>query len=177
MDNHDQPLGETRPGHAETEKLLRGIGLAAVPKDRDDLIWACGYEAGRASVGRVAPTARRTIRSWLPLVTSTAAAFLVGYFTSGAASLAPTGRNAPPVAASAPRIPADARAKPDHPAPATAPAPRPREGLFASVPPDRLDSILAAPREFRDPGDVARPFDEPPLRTGSYREALDRFNL
>jgi len=178
MDSHDESLDEPRPDRAETESLLRGIGLAAVPQDRDSLLWACGYEAGRAAESRATPTAGRRIRAWLPLVTSTAAAFFIGFFSSGALSVSPTVRDgnsevaiAPP-SATAPATPAPPRS-----APAVPRLKRPREGLYASVPLNRLDELLAAPSVPPELRGVTPPPDRPPLRVRDGFSRLDSIDL
>ena len=178
MNSHDEPLDESRPDRAETEALLRGIPLAAVPQDRDRLLWDCGYQAGRAATGRATPAAGGRIRSWLPLVTSTAAAFLVGFATAGAFSPPPTLRDADTeVATFRPPVVAPVNAKPSRPAPVTARQKKPREGLHASVPLGRLEELLAAPSVPPAPHGIAPPPDRPPLRIRDAMLGLDSIDL
>jgi len=178
MGSHDESLGESWPDRAETEALLRGILLAAVPQDRDSLLWACGYEAGKASKSRATPAAGEGIRAWLPLVTSTAAAFFVGLATAGAFSPPPTLRDADTeVATSRPIVGAPVNAKPPRPAPVTARQKKPREGLYASVPLGRLEELLAAPSVPPAPRGIAPPPDRPPLRIRDAMLGLDSIDL
>ncbi len=178
MDSHDEPLDEPRPDRAETESLLRGIPLAAMPQDRDSLLWACGYEAGRAATRSVTPAAGGGIRSWLPLVTSTAAAFFVGLATAGAFSPPPTLRDADTeVATSRPIVVAPVNAKPPRPAPVTARQKKPREGLYASMPPGRLEELLAAPSVPAEKRGITPPPDRPPLRVRNGFSGFDSIDL
>jgi len=178
MNSHDEPLDESRPDRAETEALLRGIPLAAVPQDRDRLLWDCGYQAGKAAASSVTPAAGGRIRSWLPLVTSTAAAFLVGFATAGAFSPYPTLRDADTeVATSRPPAVAPVNAKPLRPAPVTARQKKPREGLYASMPPGRLEEFLAAPSVPPELRGIAPPPDRPPLRVRDAMLGFDSIDL
>lgn len=178
MNSHDESLDESGPDRAETEALLRGIPLAAVPQDRDRLLWDCGSEAGRAATGSATPAAGGRIRSWLPLVTSTAAAFLVGFATAGAFSPSPTLRDADTeVATSRPPVVAPVNAKPPRPTPVTARQKKPREGLYASVPLGRLEELLAAPSVPPAPRGIAPPADRPPLRIRDAMLGFDSIDL
>ena len=178
MNSHDESLGESWPDRAETEALLRRIALSAMPMDRDRLLWACGSEAGRAASCRVTPAAGGRIRSWLPLVTSTAAAFFVGFATAGAFSPPPTLRDADTeVATFRPPVVAPVNAKPPRPAPVTARQKKPREGLYASVPLGRLEELLAAPSVPPAPRGIAPPPDRPPLRIRDAMLGLDSIDL
>jgi len=178
MDIHDEPLGKSRPEHAETEQLLRGIGLAAAPKDRDSLLWACGYEAGKTATGRVTPKAGATIRTLLPLIASTAAAFFIGFASAGPSWRFGVPRDTnPEVAASAPRSPKPTTEKLARPAPATGRLEKPGDGLYASVPPKRLEELLAAPSVPSDLRGIALPPDRPPLRVRNGFSGLDSIDL
>lgn len=178
MNSHDKPLDEPRPDRAETEALLRGIAISAMPMDRDSLLWDCGYEAGKAATSSATPVAGGKIRPWLPLVTSTAAAFLVGFATAGAISPPPTLRDADTeVATSRPPVVAPVNAKPSRPAPVTARQKKPREGLYASMPPGRLEELLAAPSVPPAPRGIAPPPDRPPLRVRNGFSGFDSIDL
>jgi hypothetical protein len=174
MNSHDESSTDVPADNAETEAFLRRISLFAMPMDRDRLVWDCGYEAGRAASGSATPAAGGRIRSWLPLVTSTAAAFLVGFATAGAFSPPPTLRDADTeVATSRPPVVAPVNAKPPRSAPVTARQKKPREGLYASVPLGRLEELLAAPSVQLAPRGMTAPPDRPPLR---IRDAMLDFN-
>ena len=178
MDSHDEPLDEPWPDRAETEKLLRGIALAAVPHDRDSLLWACGYEAGKGATSRVTPTAGGTIRAWLPFLASTAAAFFVGYVFAGPFSSSGAIRDTnPDVANSAPRVPKPLNDNPPRPASATGRVEKPRDGLYASVPPNRLEELLAVPSVPPELRGIALPPDRPPLRVRNGLSGLDSIDL
>lgn len=178
MDSHDEPLDEPGPDRAETESLLRGIPLAAMPQDRDSLLWACGYEAGRAATSSVTPAAGGGIRSWLPLVTSTAAAFSIGLATAGAFSPSPTLRDADTgVVTSRPPVVAPVNAKPPLPTSVTARQKKHRKGLYASMPLGRLEELLAAPSVPPELRGIAPPPDRPPLRIRDAMLGLDSIDL
>jgi len=178
MDAHDEPLGESRRGHAETEALLHDIPLAAKPQDRDSLLWACGYEAGKAATGRVTPVSGGTIRAWLPLLASTAAAFLIGFTSAGAFWSSRVMRGATPELATA--APDVVKPSVDNPLRATRAPVRvetPHDGLSASLPPARLERLLAAPSARPELRGAALPPDRPPLRIRNGFMDLDWIDL
>jgi hypothetical protein len=178
MNSHDESSTDVPADNAETEAFLRRISLFAMPMDRDRLVWDCGYEAGRAASGSATPAAGGGIRAWLPSLAATAAAFVVGFFSSSAFSVSPVARDArTEMATSAPSPTVTAPAEYLHPA---VPAPRlkrPREELSTAVPLNRLDSFLAAPQTTLDPGSMAPPLGDPPLRVRNIRECLNQISL
>lgn len=178
MDTHDEPFGESPPGDAETEELLRGIPLAAMPPDRDSLFWACGYEAGKATTGRVTPVSGGMIRAWLPLIASTAAGFLIGFTSAGAFSSSRVMRGATPeLATAAPDVLKPSVDNPLRSTPAAVRVETPHDGLSASLPPARLETLLAAPSTPPELRGTALPPDRPPLRIRNGFMDLDRIDL
>jgi hypothetical protein len=178
MNSHDESPTDVSADSAETEAFLRRISLSAMPMDRDRLVWDCGYEAGKAATGSVTPAAGGGIRSWLPLVTSTAAAFSIGLATAGAFSPSPTLRDADTeVVTSRPPVVAPVNAKPPLPASVTARQKKPRKGLYASMPLGRLEELLAAPSVPPELRGIAPPPDRPPLRIRDAMLGLDSIDL